>query len=207
MKKLIVMLVLGALASASQATLYFYDGFDYTANTGLRGTATTMWSNNVSGGNPLATNRTGSLSYSGIPASAGGKVELAGYRPGFAGSVNRMTWSNHLGTADLFASFILNVDTLSTVQSNSYIFSMRNGKGQLVITNNASNPSKFNIGLFEVAGKTTFAWDTNGGNGYDLGTSYFIVMSYTNVTAATNAFAQFWVNPVLGQSSPGAALH
>jgi hypothetical protein len=203
MKKVILMLVLGALAAASQATLYRYEGFDYTADTGLRNQP----GYTVSGSGGMATNRAGSLSYTGLPDSTGGKVQMYGQRPTAAGNVNYKIWTNGVpGGAtetNLFASFILNVANVGTIQSNMYIFSLRNASAQIMITNNASNPSKYNIGIFQQVGKTGWAWDSNGGNGYDVNTSYLIAMSYTNTTATTYN-SQVWINPAL-TATPGTA--
>jgi PKD repeat protein len=188
--------------------LYFYDGFNYPDGSALRGTSTTIWSNFTSGSTPFATNRAGTLSYSGLPASIGGKVQLSGYRPTANGTVNRTITSSYVTNSGLYASFILNVTTLSTIQSNvsgMFVFSLKNGNGQLLITNNASDAAKFNVGLLAAGGKVP-VWYNNGGAGYSQSTSYLIAMSLTNTSAgATNAFSQLWVNPPLGQSTPGAA--
>jgi hypothetical protein len=203
MKKIILMLALTALAAASQATLYKYDGFDYVAGTGLR--YQTGYA--VSGSSGMATNRAGSLTYAGLPASTGGKVQLFGQRPAASGTVTYKMWSNGVPdgatVTNLFASFILNVANVGTIQSNQFIFSLRNGSAQIMITNNALNPSKYNIGIFQQVGKTGWAWDTNEGNGYDVNTSYLIAMSYTNTTATTYN-SQVWINPAL-TATPGTA--
>ena len=203
MKKIILMLALTALAAASQATLYKYDGFDYVEGTGLR--YQTGYA--VSGSSGMATNRAGSLTYAGLPASTGGKVQLFGQRPAASGTVTYKMWSNGVPdgatVTNLFASFILNVANVGTIQSNQFIFSLRNGSAQIMITNNALNPSKYNIGIFQQVGKTGWAWDTNEGNGYDVNTSYLIAMSYTNTTATTYN-SQVWINPAL-TATPGTA--
>lgn len=201
MKKIILMLVLSALAAASQAALYKYDGFDYAADTGLR--YQTGYA--VAGSGGMGTNRAGSLTYTGLPASTGGKLQLYGQRPAASGTVTYKLWSAGNTDTNLFASFILNVANVGTIQSNQYIFAIRNATGQIMITNNASNPSKFDIGIFQQTGRTIWAWDTNGGNGYDVNTSYLIVMSYTNSSpAATNISSEVWINPAF-TATPGTA--
>lgn len=205
MKKLIMTaFVLGAVAGVSQATLYKYEGYDYAAGSALG--AQTGYATAGSGGAP--TNRAASLAYSGLPASTGGKVQSYGQRPASSRSINYMIWTNGVPNGEtqtnLFASFILNVASVGTIQSNQHIFALRNGTCQIMITNNASNPGKYNIGLFQQVGKTVWAWDTNNGNGYDVNTSYLVAVSYTNTTASTYN-SQVWINPVLGNSSPGTA--
>ena len=205
---MITAFLLVSVATVSQASLLLYDGFNYADGSALRGTVSTIWSNNVTGSGAMATNRAGSLTYSGLPASVGGKVELAGYKSSSAAPVvKRILTTTYVSNTSLYASFILNIPTIGTVQSNGSIsvFSLKSGQGHLVITNNASNPSKFNIGLLSTGGKAV-VWDNNGGVGYDQNISYLIAISATNTSSGTtNAFAQLWVNPTLGQSSPSAA--
>lgn len=202
-KTVIIAAIMGAMVFASHATLYKYEDFNYTADTGLR--YQTGYA--VSGSGGMATNRAGSLSYTGLPDSTGGKIQLYGQRPTAAGNVTYKIWTNGVPggatVTNLFASFILNVANVGTIQSNQYIFSLRNASAQIMITNNASDPSKYNIGIFQQVGKTGWAWDTNGGNGYDVNTSYLIAMSYTNTTETTYN-SQVWINPAL-TATPGTA--
>ncbi len=211
------MLVLTALAVASQATLYFYEGFDYAAGTPLNKSSTvvgniTNWTAGTT--QPLATNRASSLTYTGL-ASTGGKVGLAGYRISNAAPSTRTIWdgtSGGLNGTNLFASFLLNVQSVGICQSNStsgnYVFSLRSSaKDCLVISNNVNNSLNFNIGIQGSSGGA-IGWDTGaGGNGYAPGSTLFIVMSYTN--SAINGTGtwgnQLWVNPVLGSQNPGLA--
>jgi hypothetical protein len=142
MKKNILILVLGALAMGSQAVQYKYEGFDYSADTGLR----YQPGYSVSGAGGMPTNRAGSLAYAGLPDSTGGKIQLAGQSP--AGTVRYVMWTT--GTPDgsnvtnLFASFILNVVNVGTIQGSGFIFSVRNSTAQIMITNNVANPSNLN---------------------------------------------------------------
>jgi hypothetical protein len=92
------------------------------------------------------------------------------------------------------------------IQGNAQIFSVRNGAAQMMITNNAANPAKYNIGIFQQIGKKVWTWADNGGNGYDINTPYLIVMSYTNSSpSATNVTAELWINPALNSTPPATA--
>ena len=200
--------MLSAWAAASQATLYFYDGFDYTANT-LMNSANTG-GNWGSAGVGAPTNRSDSLTYPGLPASTGGKVELTGFRLGNSGSSSRLSWDTGTQTTNMFASFLLNVATIGTSESNAtsgnYVFQLRTGKANVVVSNNALSTANFNIGI-QNNGTGAIVWDNNGGNGYLAGSTYFIVFSYTNSAVdGTGTWGdQLWVNPSLGQLSPGTA--
>lgn len=202
MKKVIMMLVLGAWAAASQATLYFYEDFNYTANTKLV-SSTTNWLNV---GTPAQTNRSGSLSYAGLPAGTGGKEQLFGSStPNNYGTAKRTLWGGTSGVADpgttnLFASFLFNVASIGSPvaggsSSASYVFNLRNGyyttggQGEVVVTNSGAG---FKIGLKQYD-KTLVAWDPAV---YALNTTLLVVVSYTNGTG-TNWTSQLWVNPAL----------
>lgn len=197
-----------AFVSASQAALYFYDGFDYTENTLMNSVNTA--GNWGSSGTGAPTNRTGSLTYTGLPASTGGKVELTGFRLAGSGSSSRTTWTGgDSQTTNLFASFLLNVASIGTSQSNAtsgnFVFQLRSGKANVVVSNNAAVAANFNIGI-QNNGTGTIVWDNNGGNGYLAGSTYFIVFSYTNSAAdGTGTWGdQLWINPAL-ESAPGTA--
>jgi uncharacterized protein (TIGR03790 family) len=195
-----------SVSAGDMGTIYKYEPFDYVADTGLR--YQTGYA--VSGSGGMSTNRAGNLTYSGLPDSVGGKLQLYGQRPVAAGSVTCKIWTNGVpgggALTNLFASFILNVANVGTIQSNQYIFSLRNASAQIMITNNASNPAKYNIGIFQQVGKTGWAWDSNGGSGYDVNTPYLIVMSYTNASANTY-HSQVWINPSLSAIPEPANLN
>lgn len=196
------------MAAASQAVLYFYDGFDYAAGTKLRNVPN--WTS-VSGV-PASVNCADSLTYDSM-SGIGGKAQLCGNATAY-GSVRHMVWGGSSGVADpgttnLFASLLLNVASVGSMKGGSYsacyIVSLRNlNNALLVITNNANNPLKFDIGIKQQNDKPVYGWDTNGGKGYDTGKTFFIVMSYTN--GADNVWgSQLWINPALGKAAPAAA--
>jgi hypothetical protein len=210
MKKILATAIAVFIALAAQATLYFYDGFNYTEDQQLKGTSTSnLWAG--SGSPPQPTNRTGTLTYSGLPTATGGKVELAGYRVANAGSAARTLWDGTTGGlngTNLFASLLLNVSSIGTCQSNTtsgnYVFSLRGGKGALIISNNANNAANFNIGLAGNGPGSGNIWDTNGGNGYSVNTTFLIVLSHTNsaLNGTGGWSSRLWINPVLGETDP-----
>jgi PKD repeat protein len=196
-----------SVAAAPAGSLYLYDGFDYTADTRLTSSSgTNGWYGG--GSQPSPTNRAGSLTYTGLPTSIGGKMELAGYRPISGGTLILKTWSMQPNqTTNLFASFLLNVASIGTSVSNinANLFAMRVTKAGLCLSNNAANPGNFNIGVMANGpNQPVTAWADNGGTGYLPSTTYFVVFSYTN-NPTTGYGDQVWVNPVLGQATPGAA--
>jgi hypothetical protein len=192
----------GLAASSAQAVLYRYEPFNYTTNTGLR----TAPGYTVSGGDPFTTNRAGNLTYEPLLPSVGGKAQIPGHRgmTGFGGNIN-YAWITNLVPASqpVFASILLNVAAVGTLQSNSYIFSPRNNFSALAITNHPGG--KYKIGLSQGSGVHP-VWSDNSGAGYDTGTTYFVVISYTNTGGvATNMGGQLWVNPATGLGTPPAA--
>jgi hypothetical protein len=77
----------------------------------------------------------------------------------------------------------------------------------LVISNNANNAANFNIGLAGNGPGAGNLWDTNGGNGYSIDTTFLIVLSHTNSQAnGTGTWSsRLWINPVLGGAGPTTA--
>lgn len=198
--KRIILILAGLCVFTAQASLYLYDGFDYTADTRLGANAASGGSGGwyTAGSNPSPTNRAESLTYSGLD-STGGKVELAGYRVGASGSSPLKLWGYPAvenQNTNMFASFLVNVASIGTSQSNNVtpFFTLRTSKASLVISNNATVSGNFNIGILSGSSSAVQVWDTNGGNGYAPNTTYFVVFSYTNNASETWS-DQLWVNP------------
>lgn len=194
-------------------SLYFYDGFDYTPDTELRNDSLNYWVNGIN--TCLVSNRAGNLTYTGLPslpASTGGQVALYGTLSAY-GNVRR-TFVPPGNFADMFASFLLNVDTLGSavfggVSSASCIFNLKNGSntsggyGEVVVTNfTAGSTALFKIGMKQY-GVAAVAWDDNGGIGYAADQTHMIVVSYTNTVGTTNWTSQLWIDPA--STNMGAA--
>jgi hypothetical protein len=189
--------------------LYFYDGFNYTNNTKLGATSgTNGWVASTAA--PSPTNRAGSLTYTGLPTSTGGKLELGGWRVSLSPTASRSLWTAApgLNNTNLFASFLMNVASIGTSQSNAgsgnFVFQLRTGKANVVISNNVLNALNYNIGI-QANGGSSILWDNNGGSGYAPNTTLFVVFSYTNSTVDPTKWGdQLWINPAL-TATPGAA--
>jgi hypothetical protein len=155
-------------ATYKDTQVYFYDGFDYPADTRLdAGNTGSNWTG--AGLAYFPTNRTGTLTYPGLPSGSGGKVQLPGQRTrtaNTAGNGTRTVWSGTeggLNNTNLFASFLLNVDSIGTIMgaytnetetggstnaNPGFVFSIRNGiRGLILVSNNVNDSANFNIGI------------------------------------------------------------
>lgn len=197
MKKLYILslLMTGAL-SFGQATLPYYDGFNYADGSNLNGqggwggTAATPDDALVSAGN---------LSYSGLQASTGNSVTI-----GSNGFDPQQTFTDQT-TGIVYSSFIFKVTDLTTltIADGGYFFGLA-----ATTTNFAStvwlktNGAGFQIGL----NKSTAVNDTQYlSTVYNVNTEYFVVIAYDLGTVKTS---YIWVNPVstsLGLASAPAA--
>lgn len=198
---------LAAIATASavagaQPSLPFYEPFDYASgnlvgNTRAGGTWTRTGSNSLA---PIQVT-SGSLSFSGLPASLGGKVVLGNgtnYEDaGFdvAGIVS--------GT--VYASFVLRVVNAGNT-TGDYIFHFSSsGIGALdfrarVMVRRASTTSKYQVGLVNLsAGTPVWASVEN-----DIGAEVLIVVAYSFGPSANDDMTYLWVNPPLGSATPPA---
>lgn len=184
--------------SVGQITLPHYDGFNYGDGTYLGGQGN--WVNNNSGDE--VTISSGSLTYTGYPASYGNKVKYdgAGYDPS-------KTFTQ-TSTGKVYYSYLLNISSVGSLNATGGYIS----------------------GLYQTSSSTTTGaaiWVRLDGSGYDIGisprssapaswstaksvnTTYLIVVCYEFVSGTVNDIAKVWINPdaaSFGGSEPAATI-
>jgi hypothetical protein len=195
-------LSLASLASA-QASLPLVERFNYqagnlTGNTINGGTWTKTGSNAAT---PVQVT-TGSLSYSGLPASVGNKVVLlngSGYEdPGLDITPT---------TSTVYASFILNVVNPGNTTGDYFFNFSSAGSGSTnykarVSVRQGSAAGTYNIGLKGDSGTTSSqAWSSD----ITVGSPIFVVVAYQFNPGTNDDMTYVWLNPPLGQASPVSA--
>ena len=194
-------LSLASLASA-QASLPLVERFNYpagnlTGNTINGGTWSQTGSNTAS---PVQVT-TGSLSYSGLPASVGNKVVLlngSNYEdPGLDITPT---------TSTVYASFILNVVNPGNT-TGDYFFNFSSGGSATdykarVSVRQGSAAGTYNIGLRGDSGAASpQVWSSD----ITVGSPIFVVVAYQFNPATNDDMTYVWLNPPLGQASPVSA--
>jgi hypothetical protein len=196
-------LCLGVPASraAAQANLPLYEAFDYGAGNlvgnALEGTPWTETGTQTA--SPIQVSN-GSLTYSGLPASVGGKITLGN------GSNYEDAGLDIVGqtSGTLYASFVLNVLNPGTASTGDGIFHFSSAGPSatdlrsLVWIKYGDNVSKFRLGLRATSSSSTSFAATQ----FDVGTPVFVVVAYQFIAGRNNDKAQLWVNPPLKQPIP-----
>jgi hypothetical protein len=196
-------LSLASLASA-QASLPLVERFNYpagnlTGNTINGGTWAQTGNNSAS---PVQVT-TGSLSYSGLPASVGNKVVLlngSNYEdPGLDITPT---------TSTVYASFILNVVNPGNT-TGDYFFNFSSAgststdyKARVFVRQGSAGAGSYNIGLRGDAGAASpQVWSSD----ITVGSPIFVVVAYQFNPATNDDMTYVWLNPPLGQASPVSA--
>jgi hypothetical protein len=201
MKKLYFLaLFLIALSGFSQATLPLYDGFDYTVGAKLRTQGSWILQNATTADSIYVA--AGNLDYSGLAVSTGNKVTFAAI-----GNDDYLPFTSQT-TGTVYYSLLLNVNSMAGVtDANGGYFA---GFNQNLTTFGATlwtkrvDDSTYNIGLeVRTATTTNTTWTSTT---YNTGTTYFIVVSYTFGSAASDDSVQLWVNPACGTTQPAATI-
>jgi hypothetical protein len=196
---MVALLALLSPAAWAQVTLPHYDGFNYPGGSTLGGQGT--WINNNSGDSILVA--TGSLSYTGFPASSGNKITFDG------AGVDPTKEFTLTSAGTVYYSYLLKVtgfggmgsDTAgycsglyqspSSTTSGSLVWHRRNGTG-------------FDIGL-----STRLTSDKSWAPAKSLNATYLIVASYKFITGTTNDSSYLWINPdasSFGKTEPAPTL-
>ena len=203
MKKIFTLIILLCLLNVSKAQLLNYEPFNYTpdATNGLFIQSGGVWKVLNSGDSILVTS--GNLSYSGLPASIGNKISFDG---GGADYYNTVT-STPVTTGSVYYSFILNVSSLGGLgTTGGYFTSITQAAsttafGSSVWTRKSSTSGKYNVGV-STRSNSAVSWLAAD---LDLGTSYFIVVSYDIIAGTANDVARIWLNTsAIGGAEPAA---
>ena len=170
-------------------TLPLYESFDYTASETLASQAN--WTNNFSGDDVLI--ESGSLSYTGLPSSVGNSISFDG--SGADPSIDFASTSS----GKIYASFILKVTDLSSMDSSDYFGILRDDTGNYVsrLFIGYIDDATFKIGI---SNSSTLTQETS--SIYNQDDVLFVVMSYDLDADTVSA----WVNPTLGGTEPTATL-
>jgi len=170
-------------------TLPLYESFDYTAAETLA--SQDNWTNNFSGDDVLI--ESGSLSYTGLPSSVGNSISFDG--SGADPSIDFASTSS----GKIYASFILKVTDLSSMDSSDYFGILRDDTGNYVsrLFIGFIDDATFKIGI---SNSSTLTQETS--SIYNQDDVLFVVMSYDLDADTVSA----WVNPTLGGTEPTATL-
>jgi len=188
---------------AAQATLLFYDGFDYPAGEELgEFSSSTNWGNDK---NPF-TIVSGSLYYPGIEGTTGNRVNAKATTPSLD-SVRTLDglWPKQSSGA-LYVSFVLRLHSFAEIGGT--------GEGTPLITIsdafsnsellgiNLLNDGRMRLGVLKYPSSSTpvsssafFASGPGANLFVDGSTTYLIVAKYEWVAGATNDVVTLWVNP------------
>lgn len=201
MKKIYFLISLCLVMLSSKGQL-MYEPFTYTpdAVNGLHTQSAAVWVRLNTGDSILVTS--GSLTYPGLPASAGNKIAYSG-----TGSDNYRVFGTPVTAGSTYYSFILNVSALSGLTTTGGYFTSlvqaasTSAFGGAVWTRLSTTAGKFNVGV-STRSNSVVSWLAAD---LDPGTSYFIVAAYDIVTGTANDVARIWLNtPAIGGAEPTA---
>lgn len=199
----VVSFVAAASIVSAQASLPLVEHFNYPTGN--------LSGNTINGGtwqptganlsNPVQVTA-GSLSYAGLPASQGNKVNL-------------LNGSNYedpgidiqgVNSGSVYASFILNVVNPGSVATGDYFFAFLSaGTGSndyrtRVSVQPGSASGKFKLGLRHGSSDTI-----QQSSDLDVGTPVLVVVAYNFNPGSGDDTSSMWINPTLGQASPPTA--
>lgn len=202
--KLFILALCLLVGPAAQATLSLYEGFDY-GNGVLGSTATgstVNWENAKS--NTTVTND--SLSYSGLLAPTGQKVNMSGGAVGFDGARTTATAWTPISSGSMYFSFLLTVNGTNAVADGGgtvlvNISQEGQSSRQNISINLLNTNSGVNLGVVKYAGSTapvSAAFFESGAGAnltVDATTTYLVVGKYEYVAGTANDVVTVWVNP------------
>jgi len=185
----------------AQASLPVYEAFDYAAGNLIGNAGWTQTGGNVLGFVQVVDT---SLTYTDLPDSVGRKVAVlnaTNYEdPGF----DIVTTGNQTDASSIYASFILNVVAEGNT-TGDYIFHFCSaGQGSSdfhskPFIKQGSGAGKYLMGIRNASGDA-IQWETTD---RDINTPIFVVVSYDFVPGISNDVSRLWINPTLGETSPG----
>ncbi len=198
MRKLFLLVCLGFFMANSHGQL-LYEPFNYTpdAVNGIAQQSGGLWVRINSGDSVLVTS--GSLTYTGLPASTGNKISFDG-----SGSDNYRVFGAQT-TGTVYYSFILNVSSLGSLNTTGTYFTgliqtaSTSAFGGTVWTRQSATAGKFNVGI-STRSNSAVSWLAAE---LDPATSYFIVAAYEIIAGTANDVAKIWLNtPAIGGAEP-----
>ncbi|MCD9853451.1 T9SS type A sorting domain-containing protein [Epilithonimonas sp. JDS] len=195
-KSLATFILFLSLTLTGQVTLPHLDPISYTAGTALQ--TQSGWTS-LNAGDDLAVTA-GSLSYSGLAASAGNKVAFDGAGIDAAKAFTQQT------SGTVYYSFLLNVSSLGSLNTTGgYLTGLNEGTttnfGATVWTR--SSGVGYNIGINPRTTVANTAWSSSV---QTVGTTVLVVISYQIVAGSSNDVVKMWINPTPGGTEPAATL-
>ena len=204
MKKTYTFLVIAltSLTAFGQVTLPHYDGFNYTVGQSLN--RQISWGGLIS---PTDENDVsiiaGNLSYSGLSASSGNKINFSALSTG--SDPYKLITPQNSGT--VYYSFLLKINSMAgaTNPRGMYIASFLFDEFFLggTLWTKRVDDTNFNLGI-EV--RTVNVSNTFSATSYQTGQTYLIVVSYTFNSGASNDIVKLWVNPIINGSEPTSTV-
>jgi len=196
---LILVLFISLGYTTAQVNLPHYEAFDYPVGDSL---PMHGWTGLNSGDQIFVTG--GSLSYSGLAASAGNKIEFGESGRDFHKLITAQT------SGTVYMSYIMKVTDLGSLDATGGYFT---GFGASTTTFGGTNWVKkgpgtgFNIGVNAKSTASYTVWDNTE---YSVGSVVFIVFSLEIIAGSNNDIAKMWINPAAGtfggSSPPGHTL-
>jgi len=192
MKKIytLVTILAASFAANAQATLPFYESFDYTVPGALQTQTGYTALNSGDDINIVA----GNLSYTDLPASIGNKINFAG------AGIDAKHDITPVSADTIYYSFLVKINDISAVTdpNGGYFAGFgandTNFGGTIWTKKVDNNTFKFGSELRTATGNGT-TWTTTD---YNVGDTYLVVGSYTFVAGTNNDVAKLWINPTLG---------
>ncbi len=214
-KSIFTILALVFIATGLNAQLVLYEGFDYTipgyiGGNGAAGTSSNNWiTQNVTTGQTTTIDLySGSLSYAGLPTSAGNMILMPGTNSTVSRDINRAITTS--ATTIYYSSLIDVVDNTQLGTTGDYFLSIgqvaggtNTVMGARLGIKSVNSAANYRLLLQNTTGGTPsyteFAQDLN------FGTTYLIVVKYDRASSPT--VASLWVNPAtLGGTEPSGSI-
>ncbi|MEY4489623.1 MAG: hypothetical protein RIQ79_2131 [Verrucomicrobiota bacterium] len=173
------------MATAAHAALIAYDGFNYVPGQAI--TSQTGWSASGTGDSILVAS--GNLSVTNLQPSTGNLLTFTG-----DGADARLTFNSQ--STDTFFSFAFKVTDLASLDATGGYFAS--------LSSTSANYGavvwlRRNGGGFDIGGSSTptsaIQWNTNGGSGYAVAATHFLVGSYEFRSGVNNDVTNLWLYP------------
>lgn len=199
MKKIysLVAVLAATFAANAQSTLPFHDAFDYTVGSPLQ--TQTGYAALNSGDDILVIE--GNLSYPNFVTPTGNKINFAG------AGIDTKHAIETVNSGTVYYSFLVKINnvTAATDANGGYLAgfgeSNTNFGGTFWLKKVDDANFKFGTEVRTATAEGT-TWTTDN---YTVGTTYFVVASYTFVDGTNNDVAKMWINPVLGETTEPTA--
>ena len=192
------------LLVAANAALITYDGFAYTPGQSL--TSQPNWS--AIGSGDSITVASGNLTVTGLQPATGNLVNFTG-----DGADARLTFAPQ--TTDTYFSLAFRItDSALLDTAGGYFASFSDGASKLgsLVWLRSHGSGRYDIGG-SVSPTSTIGWNTNEGNGFQVGLTMFLIASYEFLSGSNDDTTNIWFteDPFLGSLSfggpaPGSAI-